>query len=55
MDPLDVDAIAGAIDELLADPDEAARLGAAGRERAKSFTWERTADLVAAVYREAVT
>ena len=46
VDPLDVDAIAGAIDELLDDPAEAARLGAAGRERAKSFTWERTAELV---------
>jgi glycosyltransferase involved in cell wall biosynthesis len=53
VDPLDVDAIAGAIHGLLADPDEAARLGAAGRERAKTFTWEHSADLVAAVYREA--
>jgi glycosyltransferase involved in cell wall biosynthesis len=53
VDPFDVDAIASAIRTLLDDADEARRLGDAGRERAKSFAWERTADLVAAVYREA--
>jgi glycosyltransferase involved in cell wall biosynthesis len=53
VDPVDVDAIASAIRGLLDDPAEARRLGDAGRERAKSFTWERTAECVAEVYREA--
>jgi len=53
VDPVDVDAIADAIRGLLDDPAEARRLGDAGRERAKSFTWEHTAELVADVYREA--
>jgi glycosyltransferase involved in cell wall biosynthesis len=54
VDPLDVDAIAQAVRGVLDDSVEAARLSAAGRERAKSFTWERTAELVVDVYREAV-
>jgi glycosyltransferase involved in cell wall biosynthesis len=53
VDPLDVDAIAGAIDDVLRDADLAARLGAAGRARAASYTWERTAALAVDVYREA--
>lgn len=54
VDPLDVDAIAGAIGQLLADPDQAARLGAAARERAGTFTWARTAELVVAAYQAAL-
>jgi glycosyltransferase involved in cell wall biosynthesis len=54
VDPLDVDAIAGAMQRLLDDPDLAARLGAAARERASSFTWERTADAVVAAYEDAL-
>lgn len=50
VDPLDVDAIAGAIGQLLADPEQAARLGAAARERAGTFTWARTARDVVAAY-----
>jgi glycosyltransferase involved in cell wall biosynthesis len=53
VDPLDVDAIAGAIDRLLDDRGLAARLGEAGRERAAGFTWARSAELAFAVYREA--
>jgi glycosyltransferase involved in cell wall biosynthesis len=52
VDPLDVDAIAGALQRLLDDPDLAARLGIAARDRAATFTWERTADLVVAAYRD---
>ena len=42
-DPRDELAIATAIDRLLTDPDEAARRRALGRQRARLFTWERTA------------
>jgi glycosyltransferase involved in cell wall biosynthesis len=53
VDPLDVDAIAGALQRLLADPELGRRLGAAARVRAESFTWDRTADGVLAAYRDA--
>ncbi len=53
VDPLDVDAIAGAMQRALDDPELASSLGAAAKERAASFTWQRSAELVAAVYREA--
>ena len=43
VDPLDVDAIAGGIASLLDDADRRARLGAAARQRAATFTWPRTA------------
>jgi glycosyltransferase involved in cell wall biosynthesis len=54
VDPLDVDALARSIRTLLDDRAEAARLGEAGRERAKTFTWEHSAELVVDVYREAM-
>jgi glycosyltransferase involved in cell wall biosynthesis len=54
VDPLDVDAIAGAIGQLLADHDQAARLGAAARARAATFTWARTAGDVVAAYQAAL-
>ncbi|MGH2714446.1 MAG: glycosyltransferase family 4 protein [Thermoleophilaceae bacterium] len=53
-DPEDVDAIRSATEELLADTALAARLRTAGRERAASFTWERTADLTVRSYRRAL-
>jgi glycosyltransferase involved in cell wall biosynthesis len=43
-DPLAIDAIAAALDKLLADREAAARLAQAGRERARWFTWERAAE-----------
>jgi len=46
VDPTDVASIAGALARLLEDPDRRAQLAAAGRERAKGFTWERTAEQV---------
>jgi glycosyltransferase involved in cell wall biosynthesis len=49
VDPLSVESIAGGIEEAIADRD---RLVAAGARRAAEFTWERTADLTMAVYRE---
>jgi glycosyltransferase involved in cell wall biosynthesis len=43
VDPYDVASIRAGIEELLKDDALRARLAAAGRERARSFTWERTA------------
>ena len=52
VEPTDHDAVAAALVELLDDPDEARGLGAAARERAETFTWDRTAELVAAALHE---
>jgi glycosyltransferase involved in cell wall biosynthesis len=48
VDPEDREGLRAAIERALREGD---RLGAAGRERAARFTWERTADLTAATYR----
>ena len=49
--PGDADAFAAAVAGLLADPDRAARLGAAAQTRAKSvFAWDRLADVSLAAY-----
>jgi len=53
-DPLDVSAIGGAIDAVVGDRGRHAGLVAAGRERAASFSWERTAAATFGVYREAL-
>jgi glycosyltransferase involved in cell wall biosynthesis len=42
-DPLDQDAIAAALERIVADEPLRARLSAAGPERARQFTWERAA------------
>ncbi|MEY2420457.1 MAG: hypothetical protein QOI95_524 [Acidimicrobiaceae bacterium] len=55
VDPLDELAIAIAIEELLEDRALAERLSAAGRARAATYTWERTAAAARAVYAEALT
>jgi len=48
-------ALAERINQLVADPDLATRLGAAGRQRVlERFTWERVADRTVEVYREAL-
>lgn len=52
IDPLDVDALAGAMNQLLGEPRRARTLGEAGRQRAETFSWERTAQALAGVYRE---
>ena len=54
VDPRSVEGLAGAIERLATDPAEAARLGAAGAERAAAFSWERTARATLGVY-EAVS
>jgi len=53
VDPLDTDAIAGGIERVLDDRALAESLGAAAKVRAASFSWDRSAELVAAVYAEA--
>ena len=53
-DPGDTAAIAAALERLLADDAEVARLRAAGPERAAGFTWERSADLTLAAYERAL-
>jgi glycosyltransferase involved in cell wall biosynthesis len=50
-DPTDPASIASAVRALMADPDAQAALAAAGRKRAATFTWKRTADATAEVYR----
>ena len=46
VDPSDARAVGGAIAQLLADPERANRLGEAGRERAREFSWPLIADRV---------
>jgi glycosyltransferase involved in cell wall biosynthesis len=48
--PDDVDALAGALETVLDDHTLAASLRAAGRERARLFTWEHCADQMADLY-----
>jgi len=55
VDPSDVDALRMAIDGLLGDDAERARLGRAGLERAVTvFTWEKTAGALHQAYDEAM-
>jgi glycosyltransferase involved in cell wall biosynthesis len=54
VDPLDVDAIAGGLAEVLDDAGLRERLAAAGRAKAAEHTWERAASLAADGYAEAV-
>jgi glycosyltransferase involved in cell wall biosynthesis len=54
-DPNDTREIRDAIERLLGDEREADRLREAGRARARTFTWERTAELTHASYRRALT
>ena len=53
--PRDVGALATAIGDLLADPARRDAMGAAGRERVhQMFTWKKTAEATAQVYREVI-
>jgi alpha-1,3-rhamnosyl/mannosyltransferase len=51
--PTDVEAWVRQVAAVLDDPELARRLAAAGRERAKGYTWERAAELHVQVFREA--
>ena len=53
-DPADPAAIAAAVDRLLSDDAEAQRLRVAGRARAATFTWERSAEATLAGYERAL-
>ncbi|HEY5539969.1 MAG TPA: glycosyltransferase family 1 protein [Coriobacteriia bacterium] len=52
--PGDADALAGAIERVLSDPQLRDDLAHAGVERARLFSWAHTAEATIAVYREAV-
>lgn len=54
-DPRDEGAIAAALERLLSDSAEADRLRTRGLERARQFTWERTARLTLESYRRTLT
>ena len=54
VDPLDVEALAAAMNRLLTDRTLRDALRAAGPERAAAFSWQETARRTAAVYRRAV-
>lgn len=53
VEPTNVQALAGAIADLLDSDDLRSRLSALGRSRAAEFTWERTARLTLDVYEKA--
>ncbi|MFN2514487.1 MAG: glycosyltransferase family 1 protein, partial [Pyrinomonadaceae bacterium] len=53
VEPTNVEALAGAIAELLDSDDLRSKLSALGRSRAAEFTWERTARLTLEVYEKA--
>jgi glycosyltransferase involved in cell wall biosynthesis len=48
-DPLDTDALAGALDRIASDQELRKTLALAGPERARPFTWQRTAEKTLAV------
>jgi glycosyltransferase involved in cell wall biosynthesis len=52
IDPSDVEGLASALRRLLEDESLRQALSAAGRERARSFSWRRTASETVQVYRE---
>ncbi len=51
-DPSSVESIAQALETVVCDEAERARLREAGLERASAFTWERNAEIVAARIRK---
>jgi alpha-1,3-rhamnosyl/mannosyltransferase len=53
VDPRDPHALGAALASVVTDADLSARLGAAARRRAGSYTWERTATALVDAYREA--
>ena len=52
VDPTDVDAVADGLRRVLDDPALAARLVAAGRDRAATLTWAAAAEATVGGYRE---
>jgi glycosyltransferase involved in cell wall biosynthesis len=54
VDPTDADAVAAAAHAVLTQPEMAARLRAAGRERARMFSWDNCARRTLGVLEQAV-
>lgn len=54
VDPLDIDAMSGAIDRLMADDVFRRSLTERGRDRCAQFTWEKTADSLIELYRSLI-
>jgi len=54
VNPLDVDEIAGAVEQVLVDDALRQRMIEAGRRRAERMTWERTVDKTVEAYRRAL-
>ncbi len=54
VDPFDVDALAGALEQVAGDEALRADLAARGARRVRRFSWERAAQETLAVYREAL-
>ena len=54
VDPFDVDALAGALERALDDDAARAALVDHGRSRLATFSWEATAEGIAAIYRRAM-
>ncbi len=52
--PGDADALASALGDLLGNPTRARRMGAAGAERSRWYSWSRTASALLGVYEELV-
>jgi glycosyltransferase involved in cell wall biosynthesis len=53
VDPLDVQAIARGLVKLLTEPDFAEELAGRGLQRARQFSWDRTAELTLGALRDA--
>ena len=54
VDPLDVDALAGALEVVLTDESARAGLVERGRLRLESFSWDATVEGLVAIYRRAM-
>jgi glycosyltransferase involved in cell wall biosynthesis len=52
IDPYDVQALAGAMENVMGDKNLAVSLQAKGLERAKTFSWEKAARQTLEVYQE---
>jgi glycosyltransferase involved in cell wall biosynthesis len=52
--PGDVSALREALERLLGDPELRKRMGAAGRERARRFSWDAATDATLAAYKDAI-
>jgi glycosyltransferase involved in cell wall biosynthesis len=54
VDPLDVDALAGALEQALTDESTRASLVERGRRRLGAFSWDATVEGLVSIYRRAM-